>query len=67
MEPNIIEEVELPLSSGQEAVGARNKGGETVPAWAPHEPIVPTPTERPSTGKTSRFPYEVTRKGVTRK
>lgn len=61
----INEEVTLP--SKERAVNDRNLGGETVPAWPSEESRVPTPATRPSTGKLSRFPGEVVRKGVIRK
>lgn len=61
----INEEVTLPAK--QRAVGDRNLGGETVPAWPAEESIVPTQATRPSTGKPSRFPYEEQRKGASKK
>lgn len=62
---SINEEVTLPAK--ERAVGDRNLGGETVPAWPAEESRVPTQATRPSTGKQSRFPYEVQRKGVVKK
>lgn len=43
---------------GNQLTGEKNSQGES---------IVPVPSERPSTGKLSRFPGEVQRKGVYRK
>lgn len=62
---SINEEVTLPAK--ERAVGDRNLGGETVPAWPAEESRVPTQDERPSTGKPSRFPYLSKRKGVINK
>lgn len=62
--PQIAINEEVILTAKERAINDRNLGGETVPAWAAEESRVPTPNERPSTGKPSRFPYLVKRKGV---
>lgn len=65
--PQISINEEVTLTAKERAINDRNLGGETVPAWAAEESRVPTPSERPSTGKKSKYPYGVDRKGVISK
>ena len=62
---SITKEVILPFS--QEALNARNPGGETVPKWEPFNPITPAQATRPSTGAKSKTPLETSRDGEIRK
>jgi hypothetical protein len=61
----INEEVKRPFRN--EAINARNQGGETVPKWEPFNPIIPAPAERPSTGAKSKTPLQTSREGEIRK
>lgn len=65
--PQIAINEEVTLPAKERAVNDRNLGGETVPGFASEESRVPTPATRPSTGKLSKYPSLVTRKGVVRK
>jgi hypothetical protein len=65
--PQISITEEVTLTARERAINDRNLGGETVPAWPAEDSRVPTPSERPSTGKPSRFPYLQKRKGVINK
>ena len=62
---SINEEVTYPFKAGNDS--EVDQGGESYPKGLHGENIIPAPATRPSTGKLSRYPYEATNEGVTRK
>ena len=62
----IEQEVKIPLEN--EVLNPRDEGGNTYTVNnKPRQNRVKTNEVRPSTGEKSKYPYEVTRKGVVRK